>query len=110
MVTRDSFISIGARKADQGQDNGKTNTNIYTQRTQIYQIHIVEQRYILYTHDTLPYLGKSNDSLNRRHGGGERARSDIILGRLRTGIYTNMMVRTDHVWSCLILMIKVHSL
>ena len=39
----------------------------------------VEQRYILYTHDTLPYLGKSNDSLNRRHGGGERARSDYHI-------------------------------
>jgi len=71
----------------------------------------VEQWYILYTHSTLPYLGESFDGVERGHGGsGMRTRSDIILGRLRTCIYTNMIVRTDHVWSCLILMIKVRSL
>jgi len=35
-------------------------------------------------------------------GCGMRTRSDIILGCLRTGIYTNMMVRTDLVWFCLV--------
>ena len=74
-----------------------------------FNLRFVEQIYILYIHCTLPYLGR-RISLKSVDGGGERTRSDIILGRLRTGIYTNMMVRTDHVWSCLILMIKVRSL
>ena len=76
---------------------------------------IVERRrrllskYIFYIYIVL-YLTLVGASLKSVDVSGERTRSDIILGRLRTGIYTNMMVRTDHVWSCLILMIKVRSL
>ena len=71
--------------------------------------HNLLSKYIFYIYIVL-YLTLVGVSLKSVDGGGERTRSDIILGRLRTGIYTNMMVRTDHVWSCLILMIKVRSL
>jgi len=70
---------------------------------------LVLSKYIFYIYIVL-YLTLLGASLKSVDGSGERTRSDIILGRLRTGIYTNMMVRTDHVWSCLILMIKVRSL
>jgi len=70
---------------------------------------IVLSKYIFYIYIVL-YLTLVGASLKSVDVSGERTRSDIILGRLRTGIYTNMMVRTDHVWSCLILMIKVRSL
>jgi len=67
-------------------------------------------KYIFYIYIVLYLTLVGGISLKSVDDSGERTRSDIILGRLRTGIYTNMMVRTDHVWSCLILMIKVCSL
>jgi len=70
----------------------------------------VEQIYIFYIYIVLYLTLVGVESLKSGGGCGRRTRSDIILGRLRTGICTNMMVRTDHVWSCLILMIKVRSL
>ena len=67
-------------------------------------------KYIFYIYIVLYLTLVGAIGLKSVGGGGKRTRSDIILGRLRTGIYTNMMVRTDHVWLCLILMIKVCSL
>jgi len=80
---------------------GETGSNSSTSPPSLQSVSSVEQIYILYIHCTLPYLGR-NLSLKSDGDGGERTRSDIILGRLRTGIYTNMMVRTDHVWFCLV--------
>jgi len=67
-------------------------------------------KYIFYIYIVLYLTLVGELSLKSVGDGGERRRSNIILGRLRTGIYTNMMVCTDHVWLCLILMIKVRSL
>jgi len=72
--------------------------------------HNLLSKYIFYIYIVLYLTLVGELSLKSVGDGGERTRSNIILGRLRTGIYTNMMVRTDHVWSCLILMIKVRCL
>jgi len=60
----------------------------------------VLSKYIFYIYIVLYLTLVGGISLKSVDDDGERTRSDIILGRLRTGIYTNMMVRTDHVWSC----------
>jgi len=59
---------------------------------------VVEQIYILYIHCTLPYLRESLKGLSGGVG-GERTRSNIILGHLRTGLYTNMIVLEPQLYS-----------
>ena len=64
-------------------------------------------KYIFYIYIVLYLTLVGELSLKSVGDGRERTRSNIKLAHLWRGIYTNLMVRTDHVWLCLILMIKV---